>query len=262
MIVLCFFLMGCTKDSYEIQGNAIVAYIGKETETTTPEDVSVIQSNAFSFDMDHGMYLDTIHVTSNIETIEEQAFAFCHANTIYIEEGVQTIGDLCFMDSYIKDIYFPASIKNVGKSIMETEEGLDGCTIHVKEGSVIASYFEKNMPYGDCQLVYDKEEKEVVSKISAEQAKEIMDSNQDIYIVDCRSEEEYKTGHIKNSILIPMSKMKEAESILTDKNKTILIYCRTGSRAGYAATQLEDMEYSDIRNFGGVTTWPYELVKE
>ncbi|MDU3352001.1 MAG: rhodanese-like domain-containing protein, partial [Clostridium sp.] len=83
-----------------------------------------------------------------------------------------------------------------------------------------------------------------------------------VIILDVRSEEEYNSGHIENSILIPIDKLEEeAENILNDKNKKILVYCRSGNRSKKASNILLEKGYTNVYDFGGIKDWPYEIVK-
>lgn len=95
--------------------------------------------------------------------------------------------------------------------------------------------------------------------ISAEKAKEKMDQG-NVIIVDVRTKEEYEEGHIKDAINIPLDEIDQASNQLA-KNDTILIYCRSGNRSAKAAKKLYEMEYTSIYDFGGITNWPYEIVK-
>lgn len=140
---------------YQMDGDVIVAYVGSAHETTTPKNAVSIGSDAFSWDMGYGEELEKVTVTSNIKRIESGAFSFTAADFIYIEEGVEYIGHSAFSDSYIDEIWFPSSVTEIGASIMMTEEGLEGTKIHLVEGSPIAKYFEEDMPYGQCELLYD-----------------------------------------------------------------------------------------------------------
>lgn len=97
--------------------------------------------------------------------------------------------------------------------------------------------------------------------ISASEAKALMDSETNYVILDVRTESEYASGHIPNAILIPDSEIKEkAESILKDKNQLILVYCRSGRRSKNAAKDLAKMGYTNVKEFGGIIDWPYEIV--
>ena len=96
--------------------------------------------------------------------------------------------------------------------------------------------------------------------ITAQQAKEIMDSQQGYIILDTRTQEEYDDGHIPGAILIPYDEILEkAENTLTDKDQLILVYCRSGRRSKLAAEDLQKLGYTNIKEFGGITDWPYEV---
>jgi phage shock protein E len=100
-------------------------------------------------------------------------------------------------------------------------------------------------------------------KIDAEQAKSIMDQEEDIVILDVRTKAEYDQGYIANAVLIPDTSLKdEVEEKIPDKNTKILIYCRSGRRSAQAAKQLIEMGYTDVLDFGGIIDWPYEIVTD
>ena len=104
-------------------------------------------------------------------------------------------------------------------------------------------------------------EKEVnYENITAQEAKELMDREEGYIILDVRTEEEYAQGHIPGAILIPDYEIEtKAEVILTDKDQMILVYCRSGRRSKNAAQALLELGYTDIREFGGIIDWPYEI---
>ncbi len=96
--------------------------------------------------------------------------------------------------------------------------------------------------------------------ITAKEAKEIMDSQKGYVILDTRTQEEYDESHIPGAILIPYDQILEkAESVLTDKNQLILVYCRSGRRSKIAAEALVELGYTNIKEFGGILDWPYEV---
>ena len=95
--------------------------------------------------------------------------------------------------------------------------------------------------------------------ITAEEAKQIMDSEEGYIILDVREQDEYDAGHIPGAILIPYTQIAEkAEEVLTDKNQLILVYCRSGRRSKIAAEALLELGYTNIKEFGGIIDWPYE----
>ena len=98
--------------------------------------------------------------------------------------------------------------------------------------------------------------------ITAEDAKMIMDSGEDIVILDVREQDEFDAGHIPDAILIPYTEIEnKAEEMLPDKDKQILVYCRSGRRSKIAAESLAALGYSNIKEFGGIIDWPYEVEK-
>ena len=107
-----------------------------------------------------------------------------------------------------------------------------------------------------------KETSPTYEQITAEQAKSIMDTEKDYVIIDARTEEEFSEGHIENAILIPEYEIAErAEKELSDKEQLILVYCRSGRRSKIASDELVKLGYSNVKEFGGIIDWPYEIVK-
>ena len=99
-------------------------------------------------------------------------------------------------------------------------------------------------------------------QITAEQAKTIMDTEKDYVIIDARTEEEFAEGHIENAILIPEYEIAErAEKELPDKEQLILVYCRSGRRSKIASEELVKLGYTNVKEFGGIIDWPYDIVK-
>ena len=108
----------------------------------------------------------------------------------------------------------------------------------------------------------DKENNQgaVYVNITAEEAKQIMDSEEGYIILDVRTQEEYNQGHIPGAIMISHEEIAEkAEGVLTDKEQLILVYWRSGRRSKIAAEALVELGYTNIKEFGGIIDWPYEV---
>ncbi len=102
----------------------------------------------------------------------------------------------------------------------------------------------------------------VYQKITAAEAKEIMDATTEYTILDVRTEEEYAAGHIEHAVLLPDYEITaKAEEVLPDKEAVILVYCRSGRRSANAAKALVDLGYQHVLDFGGIIDWPYETVQ-
>ena len=118
----------------------------------------------------------------------------------------------------------------------------------------------------DCSTVMKEDvtkstENSSVMKMTAKEAKAEIDKG-DVIILDVRTNEEYISGHIENSILIPVNEIeKEAENIIKDKEQKILVYCRSGNRSSQASKLLVKMGYTNVYDFGGIKDWPYAIVK-
>lgn len=99
-------------------------------------------------------------------------------------------------------------------------------------------------------------------QITQEEAKRLMDTRTDLVILDVREQDEYDAGHIPGAVLMPYTLAAElAPSMLPDKGQTILVYCRSGRRSKIAAETLADLGYTDVREFGGIIDWPFEVTK-
>ena len=106
-------------------------------------------------------------------------------------------------------------------------------------------------------------EKMNYAQITPAEAKKIMDTEKNYIVLDVRTEEEYNEGHIEGAVLIPDYEINtKAESILKDKEQLLLVYCRSGRRSKLAAESLAALGYTNIKEFGGIIDWQYEIVTE
>ena len=110
-----------------------------------------------------------------------------------------------------------------------------------------------------CGQDTEKDQGAVYMNITAEEARQIMDTEKGYIILDVREQDEYDTGHIPGAILIPYTQIEEkANEMLPDKEQLILVYCRSGRRSKIAAEALVELGYTNIKEFGGIIDWPYE----
>ena len=99
-------------------------------------------------------------------------------------------------------------------------------------------------------------------EITATEAKKIMDNGDDYVVLDVREQNEFNAGHIPGSILIPYTQIDaKAETMLPNKDKQILVYCRSGRRSKIASESLAKLGYTNVKEFGGIIDWPYEVEK-
>ena len=96
-------------------------------------------------------------------------------------------------------------------------------------------------------------------QISQEEAKKMMDT-QEVIILDVREQDKYDSGHIPGAVLLPVGAIDEdtAAAVIPAKDATVLVYCRSGNRSKTASSALAELGYTNIYEFGGIKTWPYE----
>lgn len=111
-------------------------------------------------------------------------------------------------------------------------------------------------------IIISSGENNMYESISADKAKRIMDSDESAVILDVREKDEFDDGHIPGAILIPYDEVAmKAEDIIKDKDTTILIYCRSGRRSKIASQTLVGLGYTNVKEFGGIIDWKYNIEK-
>lgn len=110
-------------------------------------------------------------------------------------------------------------------------------------------------------VVSDKGGGGVFTQIAQDEAKRIMGSGEEYILLDVREQDEFDEGHIPGAMLIPYTEIEnKAEEMISDKDKQILVYCRTGRRSKIAAAALAKIGYTNVKEFGGIVDWKYEVV--
>lgn len=98
--------------------------------------------------------------------------------------------------------------------------------------------------------------------MSYEELKNKLDSKAHFVLVDVRTKEEFDAGHIPTAILLPYDEIDaKAMTVLPDKEKEIVVYCRSGRRSAIAKKALLALRYTNVADFGGINRWQGELVK-
>ena len=82
-------------------------------------------------------------------------------------------------------------------------------------------------------------------------------NDDDVIVLDVRESSEYSTGHIRDSIHIPIGSLSKRIGELDKfKNKKILAYCRSGSRSNTACRTLSKQGFENVSNMaGGIISW-------
>ena len=100
------------------------------------------------------------------------------------------------------------------------------------------------------------------SSIRPQEVKAKLDANEKFLLFDVRSSDEYAGGHIEHSISLPMQDIRTAIPKYTrTKDAEIVVYCQSGARSSKAAGMLAQLGYTNVKNMGGISSWPYGIVR-
>ncbi|WP_067221453.1 rhodanese-like domain-containing protein [Marinomonas gallaica] len=75
--------------------------------------------------------------------------------------------------------------------------------------------------------------------------------NNGAMLIDVRTAQEFKSGHLEEAVNMPLSSLNKLANPI-DRDTSIVVYCRSGSRAGHAKRQLYDMGFVNVINGGGL----------
>ncbi len=119
-------------------------------------------------------------------------------------------------------------------------------------------------------IMYDSDTKSRLGEnITTKEAYDLIQNNienPDFIILDVRTQDEYNSGHIENASMLDFyDESFEDDLDQMDKNKTYLVYCRTGNRSGRATDIMVELGFTDVYNMlGGIVQWNedgYKTVK-
>lgn len=114
----------------------------------------------------------------------------------------------------------------------------------------------------DNNVIDNKDEENSYKSISMSEAEDMMKNEKDYIILDVRTAEEYKEGHIPNAINVANETIGEDEiAELPDKDQLIMVYCRSGRRSKLAASKLVKLGYTNIVEIGGIIDWKGDIEK-
>jgi phage shock protein E len=70
-------------------------------------------------------------------------------------------------------------------------------------------------------------------------------------VIDVRSPEEFRSGHVPNAVNIPLGELRESlPRRVKDKSQVLLLHCLSGGRSGIAKQQIKGMRYQNVFNLG------------
>ena len=78
-------------------------------------------------------------------------------------------------------------------------------------------------------------------------------------LLDVRTEDEYRSGHIPGSINLPVQNIGKIKKVIPDKTSDIFVYCLSGARSSQAVEALKREGYEKVTNIGGISRYKGEL---
>lgn len=74
-------------------------------------------------------------------------------------------------------------------------------------------------------------------------------------LLDVRSAQEYRDGHVPGSRNLPLHSLDEIVTIAEHKDVPLYVYCLSGVRSGQAACRLRELGYANVKNIGGIASY-------
>lgn len=103
----------------------------------------------------------------------------------------------------------------------------------------------------------------VFRQVTQEEALRLMETERGYLIVDVRRPDEFAEGHIPGAVNVPNEQIgSDDPENLPDRDQLLLVYCRSGRRSKEAAQKLASIGYTNVVEFGGILTWPGEVVTD
>jgi phage shock protein E len=100
-----------------------------------------------------------------------------------------------------------------------------------------------------------------VQSISPRRAKQMLENDPDVVLIDVRTYEEFLEQRIPGAKLLPLAEINERHlEMMPDKEATYIIYCRSGNRSVEAILLLKELGYQHLYDLGGIIDWPYETI--
>ncbi len=91
--------------------------------------------------------------------------------------------------------------------------------------------------------------------LSMDKARLELENDKAIQLIDVRTPEEYRAGHIPGSRNIPLDRIEEIEEAVPDRGAKLFVYCLSGGRSASACAYLVRLGYTNVVNIGGIAHW-------
>jgi rhodanese-related sulfurtransferase len=109
-----------------------------------------------------------------------------------------------------------------------------------------------------CLLACSPANESAVRSVSPDEITQGLSIGRNPLILDVRSAEEFKTGHVPGAILVPVDELPDRLDILREikKEREVVVYCESGKRARNAAQILIDSDFEAVGHLeGDMAAW-------
>lgn len=114
----------------------------------------------------------------------------------------------------------------------------------------------------DCKVVQlcPSECRHLINRHSVPQSKDTSSDRRCLMILDVRTAQEYRSGHLSGSINLDFRSASFADELARlDRSKPYLVYCRTGVRSARTAALMKSLGFREIYDMaGGIAGWQRE----
>lgn len=137
----------------------------------------------------------------------------------------------------------PARIAAIGTALIFSATALAGCADNT----------------GTSNTQDTTTQSEDAMSISAEDVKAMVDAGDDFVLLDVRTPEEYAEAHIATAENLPVDSIDAdtAAEFIPSTDTPVVVYCRSGHRAGIALETLQSLGYTNVKNMGGISEWTW-----
>ena len=80
-------------------------------------------------------------------------------------------------------------------------------------------------------------------------------------LLDVRTSEEYRGGHIPGSKNVPLQTIDKVASVAENKDTVLYVYCQSGARSRQATSMLQGMGYTNVNNIGGIAAYSGKVAR-
>ncbi len=94
-----------------------------------------------------------------------------------------------------------------------------------------------------------------VNTISMRNAMADLQKNPEIQLIDVRTPDEYRQGHIPGSISVPLDNWQQIQAVVPDKTAVLYVYCLSGGRSQVACQNFAKLGYTNVNNIGGIGSY-------